>query len=271
MKASFRLLDRRNVAELSAHRRIKADEKGSVVPSEVFVESIPSFLLTSEPAASAAERAYRRLEEAIVTMELPPGTTVSEAFLGQLSGFGRSAVREAVRRLSFERLLIVKPKRGIYVTEIDPLAQLRLLEVRREIDCLLFRSAARRATLQQRTIFATLGEDFRDSATGADELLFIRADKVFNELCLVSARNEFTADSLLVIQGLSRRFWFRYFRHVDMLGASAILHANVATAIAEGDLLQVAIAANLLSVSAEGFARRIAEDKILPEDIQTLF
>lgn len=211
-------------------------------------------------AESAAKRAYRRIEEAIVTLELAPESFVSEAFLSQLCGLGRAPVRQAVRRLSFERLLVVKPKRGIYITEIDAVRQLRLMEVRQEIDRLVFRSAARRATPEQRTLFLQLAEDFRRSAAASDELLFIRSDKAFNELSLVSARNEFTADSLLLIQGLSRRFWFRYFRHFDMLQTSALLHADVAAAIAEGNVSKVEIASGRLSGSAQSYARRVADE-----------
>lgn len=210
-------------------------------------------------AESATERAYRRIEEAIVTMEILPGSIVNEAFLSKLSGLGRGPVRDAVRRLSVEHLLVVKPKCGICVTEIDAFAQMRLLEVRQEIERLAFCCAARRATEEQRAIFAGLSEDFRLSAETADELLFIRTDKLFNDLSRKSARNEFAADSLLLIQGLSRRFWFRYFGHFEMLYTSAMQHAEVAAAIAQGDVEEARSASDRLSLSAQEFARRVSE------------
>lgn len=224
--------------------------------------SLPS-IPTSTPGfpqmESAAEGAYRRIEEAIVTMEISPGSIVSEAFLSELSGLGRGPVRDAVRRLSVEHLLVIKPKRGIYITEIDPFAQMRLLEVRQEIERLAFRSAARRATNEQRAIFAALSDDFRRSAQTADELLFIRTDKVFNDLSRKSANNEFAADSLLLIQGLSRRFWFRYFGHFEMLYMSAMQHADVASGIAIGSVEEVSLASDRLSLSAQEFARRVSD------------
>jgi DNA-binding GntR family transcriptional regulator len=221
--------------------------------------SASSSLPPREIVNSAAELTYRRLEEAIVTMEIAPGATVNEAFLSEFSGFGRSPVRDAVRRLSFERLLVVKPKRGIYVTEIDPVAQQRLLEVRQELERLAFRGAARRAMPEQRRIFIGLGDDFRRSAAKSDALLFIRTDKVFNDLSVTIASNEFATDGLLLLRGLSRRFWFRYFNCFDMLRDSAQLHADVAVAIANGDLEQVTIATDRLSQSAMDFAQRVAD------------
>ena len=208
---------------------------------------------------SAAERAYRRLEEAIVTMELQPGAVVSEAYLSELSGLGRGPVRDAVRRLAVEHLLVVRPKKGIRITEIDAFAQLRLLEVRQELERLAFCSAARRTTAEQRARFAALGADFRKAAEAGDELLFIRTDKIFNDLSRRCARNEFTEGSLLLIQGLSRRFWFRYFRQFDMLRTSACHHADVAEAIASGDARATAEAIDRLSAGACDFAQRVGE------------
>src|SRR5580698_7581353 len=80
------------------------------------------------------ERAWRALEEEIVTLRIPPGSVVSEAGLSARLGLGRTPVREALQRLANEGLVQILPRRGIIVTEIDVAAQLRLLEVRREIE-----------------------------------------------------------------------------------------------------------------------------------------
>ncbi len=229
------------------------------LPATFYSASATAVTLPLGVPQSAAERAYRRLEEAIVTMELKPGAAVSEALLSELSGLGRGPVREAVRRLEVEHLLEVRPKKGIRITEINAFAQLRLLEVRQELERLAFCSAARRTTPEQRARFAQLSADFRTAAESGDELLFIRTDKMFNDLSRRCARNEFTAGSLLQLQGLSRRFWFRYFRQFDMLATSASQHAEVAAAIAAGDAQLTAEAIDRLSASACTFATRVAE------------
>jgi len=76
---------------------------------------------------SLTDRAYRALEEEIVTLRLPPGTVVSEAMLSKRLGIGRTPIREALHRLARERLVQILPRRGIVVSEINVLAQLRLL------------------------------------------------------------------------------------------------------------------------------------------------
>src|SRR4249920_2921182 len=95
------------------------------------------------PASSQSltDRAYAVLEEMIVTLQLPPTAVISEAALSEQLGIGRTPIREALQRLARERLVIVLPRRGIIVSQIDVRSQLRLLEVRREIERLVAKSA----------------------------------------------------------------------------------------------------------------------------------
>ena len=119
-------------------------------------------------AETLTEKAYRALEEDIVTLRIPPGTVVSEAILSRRLGVGRTPVREALQRLAREWLVVIMPRRGIVVSAIDPVRQLRVLEARREIERFLSRSAAKRATKFQRT-------QFREIAAGMDEAARQRA------------------------------------------------------------------------------------------------
>jgi DNA-binding GntR family transcriptional regulator len=103
-----------------------------------------------------AEQAYAHPEELIVTLKLKPGATVSEGELSALAGIGRTPIREALQRLAREKLVSILPRRGIVVTEINVGSQLRLLEVRRELERLIAKSAARRATDGERVRFREL-------------------------------------------------------------------------------------------------------------------
>ena len=113
---------------------------------------------------SLTDLAYAHLEEMIVTLKLRPGATVSEGELSVLTGIGRTPIREALQRLAREKLVSILPRRGIVVTEINVGSQLKLLEVRRELERLIARSAARRATPQERERFGELARRFEKSA-----------------------------------------------------------------------------------------------------------
>lgn len=196
----------------------------------------------SEPGSAShqrdvplTEQAYTRLEELIVTLQLAPGTSVTEAQLSELLGIGRTPIREALQRLAAQRLVRVLPRRGIVISHIDVKAQLRLLEVRRELERLICRKAARRRTDDQGKRFAELAQDFRQCSAERDEQRFMRTDREFNDLCLVASRNEFAAGAMNLVNSLARRFWFLHHRHAADLPSTAKLHAEVAQAIAAGE------------------------------------
>jgi DNA-binding transcriptional regulator YhcF (GntR family) len=110
------------------------------------------------------EEAYRRIEELIVTLELEPGSVVSEATLSERIGIGTTPIREALQRLAREHLVQILPRRGVIVTAVDVGQQLQVLETRRELDRLIARAAASRATPAERDEMASLGERMERAA-----------------------------------------------------------------------------------------------------------
>jgi DNA-binding GntR family transcriptional regulator len=209
------------------------------------------------PAASETltDRAYALIEELIVTLQLPPGSAVSEGMLSRRLRIGRTPIREALQRLARERLVTILPRRGIVVSEINVRIQLRLLETRREVERLVARLASRRATEEERARFRDLAERFMRCADKEDETGFMRADREFNELCLEAARNEFASGSMRLMQSLSRRFWVHHHREVADLPETAKLHADMAQAIAAGDEAGAAAATDRLMAMIESFTR----------------
>lgn len=204
---------------------------------------------------SLTDEAYAQLEEMIVTLQLRPGLAVSEAALSEKLGIGRTPIREALQRLAREHLVVVLPQRGNLISEIDVKKQLRLLEARREVERLIVRSAARRATPEEREEFTQLALSLNRAAERNDSKAFLRGDKRFNDLCLQAARNEFAAGAIGLMHGLSRRFWYLHYKQAADLPETARLHASTAQAIAEGDEARAANSLDALLDNIEAFTR----------------
>jgi DNA-binding GntR family transcriptional regulator len=168
---------------------------------------------------------------------------------------GRTPIREALQRLARERLVTILPRRGVIVSDINVKSQLRLLELRREVERLLARCAARRATPEERSWFRQLADLFESSAGKNDDTTFMRVDREFNELCLTAARNEFTAGAMGLMQSLSRRFWYHHYKQAADMPETAKLHADIARAIAEGDEAGAAAAVDRLLDKIESFTK----------------
>ena len=208
-----------------------------------------------DAAPSLTDRAYRALEERIVTLQLEPGEVLSEARLSESLGIGRTPVREALQRLAREGLVVVLPRRGVLVSEFNVHSQLRMVEVRREIERLMARSAALRASDEQRKRFRELAAEMRAAAREGDDIRFMRLDRDFNQRVSAASHTEFAVKTMTLMAGLSRRFWFMYNRHVDDLAATAEAHARVAQAIATGDADSAARASDGLMDHVEGITR----------------
>lgn len=204
---------------------------------------------------SLTDLAYTHLEELIVTLKLKPGAAVSEGELSELTGIGRTPIREALQRLAREHLVSILPRRGIVVSEINVKSQLRLLEVRRELDRLIARNAARRATPGERARFEELARLFERSAKVNDDVTFMRTDREFNTLCVTATRNEFAAGAMSLMHSLSRRFWYIHYKQAADMPLTAKLHADIARAIAEEDEERAAEATDKLLDVIEKFTR----------------
>ncbi len=201
------------------------------------------------------DRAYRQIEEMIVSLQLAPGEVLSEVQLAEDLGIGRTPVREALQRLSSEGLVQVLPRRGILVSDINLSRQLLLLELRREVERLCVGKAAKRATPDERRRFADLAEALDASARDRDDVAFMRLDREFNQALLAACHNEFAESAMRRMQGLTRRFWFQHYREVLDLERCASLHAEVARKIAEGEEQPARDASDRLNDYIEEFTR----------------
>jgi len=201
------------------------------------------------------EQAYRELEEQIVTLRLKPGEFVSEYALSESLAIGRTPIREALQRLAREGLVTILPRKGILVSETDPRKQLLVLEVRRELERLLCRLGAQRATEEQRRRLREIADGMDRAARTNDDMAFMRFDREFNLLISAAAHNDYATRAMRSLHGHSRRFWYMHYKQAADLPLCARLHASQARAIADGDAKRAAQATDRLIDYTETFTR----------------
>lgn len=182
-----------------------------------------------------ADQAYDALQSMITFQELPPGSMLSEAALMELTGFGRTPVREALQRLARERMVEIHPNRGVFVAGTSVEAQLKLLELRRTVEELAVRLATHRANAEQKEAMVRLA-DRLDNLPDADLKAFDRTLKEIHELIATAADNGYLLVAMTPLQGLSRRFWFAHMQNPgEELATAASLHSAILHAICHGD------------------------------------
>ncbi len=204
---------------------------------------------------SLTDKAYLELEERIATLRLQPGQVLSETALSEQLKIGRTPIREALQRLVREGLVVILPRKGILVSEINPGKQLLVLEVRRELERLMVRAGSVRRTEAERDAFLEIADGMERAARDNDDIYFMRCDNAFHNLIAIAARNEYASRAIGLMTGLSRRFWYVHYKETADMPHCARLHAAVARAIAEGDPDRAGEASDDLVTYVETFTR----------------
>jgi DNA-binding GntR family transcriptional regulator len=97
---------------------------------------------TESVSGSLAERAYFAVRGRLLTLAIPPGAPIQEDRLCSELGLGRTPVREAIKRLEAEHLVVVYPRRGTFATEIDISDHALVADVRRHLESMAAERAA---------------------------------------------------------------------------------------------------------------------------------
>lgn len=195
--------------------------------TEVAEAALPTFAL--------AAKAYGVIEQKIVAREFPPGSLLSENQLAESLGMGRTPIREALQRLKHIGFVEIHPRRGVMVLGVDIVAQLELLEVRRELECFMVRCAAVRATPAEKANLAKLAKELRDAAKADDLERYFQINKLIHESEVAAAHNQMLRTTMDIIHAQSRRFWYAYVERTKSFTVGAERHGEVIAAICAGD------------------------------------
>lgn len=171
---------------------------------------------------SQSELAYRQLETLIITLKLKPGQSLTEAALIDVVGLGRTPVREALQKLEWEGLLIVRPRSGVEISALDPAEFPKILAVRKSVEMLMAWGAASYAQPEHDDMFEEVRAQMQASLATSDIEAFLEADKAFDVVLGEACANSHAARLAAPLQTHSRRFWYRLYREAGL--ESAVKH-----------------------------------------------
>lgn len=138
-------------------------------------------IFTPEPPnETAARRIEREIRRAIVTLEVLPGTPLSENELAERYGVSRQPIREALIALARAELVEIQPRRGTFVVRIsaDRMRQARF--VRESLEVAVVRRACLAFDPKIRTRIETVLEVQANHAAAQEHYLFQREDEAFH-------------------------------------------------------------------------------------------
>jgi DNA-binding GntR family transcriptional regulator len=143
------------------------------------------------------EDAYERLVLDIRAGKLKPGDRLVETELATRLGISRTPVREAVRRLESDGLVVHQPRLGATVRKLDYLEITELYEMRGVLEGTAARLAARSASQIELEELEAINREMR-AATDVRQLY--EANRQFHGVLLSAARNRFLVKSVEAVQ-----------------------------------------------------------------------
>jgi DNA-binding GntR family transcriptional regulator len=191
--------------------------------------------LTAQTRARLRELAYSNIQDLIATRKLKPGEYINERALSNDIGIGRTPTRQALERLTLDKLIQFIPGRGSIVRPIGPQELLQIAEARIVNEELSARLAARHAT----EIDIAELDGILDRAQhwtprrNIERLLLL--DRAFHAVLSRIAGNAFILE---ILPGLHERFlgyWFTALNLPGRLQEIAEEHTSIVRAIKQHD------------------------------------
>ena len=181
-----------------------------------------------------ASKAYHLIKDKVIKIEMSPGSVIREADLMQELDLGRTPIREALKRLESENLVVVKPRQGMFVADIPITDLIQIFEVRVEIESLCAFLASRRMTP---AILAEM-KDLAEAYSGSDKTelnCLFEQDRQFHMLLAEAANNRFLVDEIEHYYNLSLRIWYLVLNNVQPEDVDVEAHLKILKAIQARD------------------------------------
>lgn len=132
---------------------------------------------------------FEKLREAIITGQLLPGTRLMEISLAESMGVSRTPVREAIRKLQAEGLVIMNARRGAVVAPINKRDLKEILEIRKALESLACRLTARKVTEDSLIQLKDINNVMKNAVAEKDIGLIAAKDVEFHEMITDLADN----------------------------------------------------------------------------------
>jgi DNA-binding GntR family transcriptional regulator len=203
------------------------------------------------------EKAYQLLWDKITSLELAPGEILDISALANELGFSHISIQEALSLLVHDHL-VEAPPRGLYVAGLRVSDLEKISTIRLNLETLAAQQATLHANPDDLVILQTLCEEV---AQDTRELFTL--DQRFHQAIARAAHNNYLADTLQRLYGLSKRLWFLALPYLDFLPSAVSSHINLVDAIRDGN---ESLAMEIMQNHIEEFylkIREIIQDKDL--------
>ncbi|KHL68772.1 MULTISPECIES: GntR family transcriptional regulator [Pseudomonas] len=198
----------------------------------------PALLSVAEEGETLAEQVFRRIQAAIVSGEIKPGSKISEPELARTYGISRGPLREAIHRLEGQRLVVRVPHAGARVVSLGTRELVELYQIRESLEGMACRLAAQRMTRAEvDELRRVLDAHERDEAFQAGRGYYQQEGDFDFHYRIIQASGNATLSQLLCgdLYQLVRMYRIQFSSTPNRPHQAFAEHQRILEAIAEGD------------------------------------
>ena len=189
------------------------------------------FDMTMDEFLPLRDVVFNTLRKAILTGELKPGERLMEIHLANRLGVSRTPIREAIRKLELEGLVIMIPRRGAEVAQITEKSLKDVLEVRRALDALCVELACDRISAEEEVLLEEACDEFQRATETKDTTIIAKADVAFHDIIVQATNNQRLIQLINNLSEQMYRYRFEYIkdeiRHDSLVNEHRIIYESI--------------------------------------------
>ena len=174
---------------------------------------------------------FQTLRQAILKGELQPGERLMEIKLAESLGVSRTPIREAIRKLELEGLVVMIPRKGAAVANITEKDTKDVLEVRRTLEMFAVEVACDRITEEQLVQLKEAAKAFEASKGSMDLIRIAETDMNFHEIIYEATQNERLVQMLNNLRENMYRYRIEYLKDPNYYDSLVKEHQQILDAI----------------------------------------
>lgn len=181
---------------------------------------------------------FNTLRQAILKGELEPGERLMEIQLADRLGVSRTPIREAIRKLELEGLVLMIPRKGAEVAKISEKSLRDVLEVRRSLEELAIELACQRMSDEDIRDLADAADAFRAAVQTADAMTIAETDEHYHDIIYNGTGNHRLVQILNNLREQMYRYRLEYIKDADKRQILVVEHDHILKAIKERHVIE---------------------------------
>ncbi|MBQ1310829.1 MAG: GntR family transcriptional regulator [Blautia sp.] len=178
---------------------------------------------------------FNTLRQAILKGELKSGERLMEMELAQRLGVSRTPIREAMRKLELEGLVVMIPRKGAHVAGITEKDLSDVLEVRITLESMAVEKACRNMDEEQIGRLNLASRNFAHTIQEGDVTKLAEADEAFHEVIYQASGNAKLIQVLANMREQMYRYRLEYLKDEEAREQLLAEHQELVSAIRERD------------------------------------